>query len=54
MVIALAWDAADPRHAFAGTDGGKLYHSTDRGVSWQVVPVTFESIAVGGLLVIPR
>ena len=43
-----------PRQVFAGTDGGTLYHSTDRGASWQVLPVTLDSVAVGGLLVMPK
>ncbi len=54
MVIAIAWDTADTHQVFAGTDGGKLYRSTDRGASWQTLPVTLESVAVGGLLVMPR
>jgi len=54
MVIAIAWDAAEPRQVFAGTDGGSLYRSTDQGASWQALPVTLDSVAVGGLLVMPK
>jgi photosystem II stability/assembly factor-like uncharacterized protein len=53
MVIAIAWDPAEPRRAFAGTDGGKLYRSIDHGASWQALPVALDSVAVGGLLVMP-
>ena len=53
MVIAIAWDPTAPRTVFAGTDGGKLYCSTDGGASWQALPVELDSVAVGGLQVMP-
>jgi hypothetical protein len=53
MVIAIAWEQAAPHTVFAGTDGGKLYRSTDRGETWQTLPVTLDSVAVGGLIVMP-
>jgi hypothetical protein len=53
MAIAIAWDQAAPQVVFAGTDCGKLYRSTDRGATWQDLPVTLDSVAVGGLLVMP-
>jgi hypothetical protein len=54
MVIAIAWDTMAPHTVFAGTDGGKLYCSTDRGATWQALPVELDSVAVGGLQVMPR
>jgi photosystem II stability/assembly factor-like uncharacterized protein len=53
MVIAIAWDTTTPRTVFAGTDGGKLYRSMDRGASWHALPVELDSVAVGGLEVMP-
>ena len=54
MAVAIAWDASDPRVVYAGTDGGMLYRSTDRGATWQALEVTLDSVAVGSLVVMPR
>ena len=51
MVVAFEWDPSSPGDIYAGTDGGKLYHSPDRGQSWQQMPVALSSIAVGALAV---
>jgi photosystem II stability/assembly factor-like uncharacterized protein len=51
MVVAFEWDPASPDHVYAGTDGGKLFHSHDSGESWRQLPVTLPSVAVGALAV---
>ena len=51
MVVAFEWDPGSPNDVYAGTDGGKLYASSDRGETWQQLPVTLSSIAVGALAV---
>ena len=51
MVVAFEWDPHSPGHVYAGTDGGKLYASNDRGETWQQLPVTLSSVAVGALAV---
>ena len=51
MVVAFDWDAKSPSHLYAGTDGGKLYHSGDRGETWEELPVSLSSVAVGALAV---
>ena len=49
MVIAFAWDPVDSRLVYAGTDGGKLFVSADRGDSWEPMAVSLPSVAVGAL-----
>ena len=51
MVVAFDWDPLQPDRVYAGTDGGKLYHSGDRGVTWEQLPVNLSSVAVGALVV---
>jgi photosystem II stability/assembly factor-like uncharacterized protein len=51
MVVAFDWDAKSPSHVYAGTDGGKLYHSGDGGETWEELPVSLSSVAVGALVV---
>ena len=51
MVVAFEWDPSSPNEVYAGTDGGQLYHSPDRGQTWQQLPVTLPSVAVGALAV---
>ena len=51
MVVAFEWDPQEPDVVYAGTDGGGLFRSGDRGVSWQPLPVQLGSVAVGALAV---
>lgn len=51
MVVAFEWDPSSPDDVYAGTDGGHLYHSADRGRTWRQLPVTLPSVAVGALAV---
>ena len=51
MVVAFEWDPTDPSRVYAGADGGQLYQSADRGVTWQELPVHLSSVAVGALAV---
>ena len=51
MVVAFDWDPEDANVVYAGTDGGKLYRSGDRGVTWQALPVDVGTVAVGALAV---
>ena len=51
MVVAFEWDPASPDDVYAGTDGGQIYHSGDRGETWEQLPVTLPSVAVGALAV---
>ncbi|MBI3090483.1 MAG: hypothetical protein HYY96_07420 [Candidatus Tectomicrobia bacterium] len=54
MAVALAWDFSDSAVVYAGTDKGALYRSGDRGASWEKLPVSLGSVAVGSLAVVPR
>ena len=51
MVVAFEWDSSSPNDVYAGTDGGMLYHSGNSGESWEQLPVTLSSVAVGALAV---
>ncbi len=51
MVVAFEWDVQSPNQVYAGTDGGKLYCSQDRGETWEPIPVSLSSVAVGALAV---
>ena len=51
MVVAFEWDPSSSDDVYAGTDGGELYHSPDRGQTWQQLPVSLPSVAVGALAV---
>ncbi len=53
MVVAFDWDPNNASHVYAGTDGGKLFLSRDRGASWEQMPVILPSVAVGALAVAP-
>lgn len=49
MVVALAWDPADPDRVYAGSDQGKLYLSGDRGELWRQAGVALPRVAVGAM-----
>ena len=49
MVVAFDWDPETPGMVYAGTDGGKLFCSRDRGETWEQLPVSLPSVAVGAL-----
>ncbi len=51
MVVAFDWDPEDPGRVYAGTDGGGLFSSADRGVTWQRLPVELPTVAVGAMAV---
>ena len=51
MVVAFDWDSETPGMVYAGTDGGKLYLSRNRGETWEQLPVSLPSVAVGALAV---
>ena len=51
MVVAFEWDPQDPSRVYAGTDGGELFRSADRGLTWQPLPVRLPTVAVGALAV---
>ena len=51
MVVAFDWDPQESNVVYAGTDGGELHRSEDRGVTWQRLPVQLPTVAVGALAV---
>ena len=51
MVVAIDWDSDHPRRVYAGTESGKVFRSEDHGESWELIPVSVPTIAVGALIV---
>ena len=51
MVVAMDWDPSNPSRVYAGTDAGSLYCSNNQGETWEQMPVSLPSIAVGALVV---
>lgn len=51
MVVAFEWDPQTPGTVYAGTDGGSLFRSRDRGETWEKLPVDLPSVAVGALAI---
>lgn len=51
MVVAFDWDSETPGMVYAGTDGGKLFCSRNGGETWEQLPVSLPSVAVGALAV---
>lgn len=51
MMVAFEWDPQEPNTVYGGTDGGKLYRSGDRGVTWEPLPIAVGTVAVGALAV---
>ena len=51
MVVAIDWDPAEPNRVYAGTDGGRIFCSEDRGVSWEPISASVSTIAVGAMVV---
>ncbi len=51
MVVAFEWDPGETKKVYAGTDGGHLYCSEDRGVTWQRLPVELGTVAVGAMAI---
>ena len=51
MMVAFEWDPQDPNTVYGGTDGGKLYRSVDRGVTWEPLPIDVGTVAVGALAI---
>ena len=53
MVVAIDWDPGNPSRVYAGTGGGSVFCSNDRGATWESLRVSLPSIAVGALIVAP-
>ena len=51
MVVAFEWDPQEGNKVYAGTDGGGLFCSEDRGLNWQPLPVSLTTVAVGAMAV---
>ena len=53
MVVAIDWDPVIKNRVYAGTDGGKIYVSSDKGRTWMTAQVQLPTIAIGAMLVAP-
>ena len=51
MAVAIDWDPVHPQRVYAGTESGKIFRSEDHGESWELMPVSVPTIAVGALMV---
>ena len=51
MVVAFEWDPGETNTVYAGADGGSLYCSKDRGVTWRKLPVELGAVAVGAMAI---
>ena len=51
MVVAFEWDPTNCDRVYAGTDGGQLYCSDDRGVTWERLSVELGTVAVGAMAI---
>ena len=53
MVVAIDWDPNSHSRVYAGTNGGSLFCSNDKGATWELLQVSLPSVAVGALIVAP-
>ena len=53
MVVAIDWDSANPYRVYAGTEGGSIFCSEDKGESWEPLTIRMPAIAVGAMVVAP-
>ena len=51
MMVAFEWDPQEPNAVYGGTDGGKIYRSGDRGVTWELLTVNVGTVGVGALAI---
>jgi Secretion system C-terminal sorting domain len=53
-VLSMTFDPNDPTRIYAGTGGGGLWVSTDRGLSWTPLTDGYPFLSVGGVAVDPN
>ena len=53
MVVAIDWDSANPHRVYAGTEGGSIFCSEDKGESWEPLAIRLPAIAVSAMVVAP-
>lgn len=52
MVVAIDWESGNNERVYAGTDGGRIFCSNDRGMSWEPVQISLPNIAIGALIAV--